>query len=648
VSWLLPGFLAGAALIGLPFLLHFLRSKPKVTVLFPSLRFLEVTAIRDTRRHRLQRWVTLLLRCLVILAIAAAFARPFFKDAVAERRHVMVIAVDNSMSMQTRGRWEAWRQRALDELQTLGPGDQAALLVMFPRPAWLVPLTEDLDRVRTALMATEPGYETTRYAPALAMAAETLSKTAAADRTLVWVADEQRTGWSGVDLTQPLPAGIQLRLGNAAPLPARQSVLTRVRATPGATQITATVRLDAPERDTREIVVRDGARVLARQMVKLKFGDNAVVLPLPVETNPAFCEVSLDPDDLPADDTAWVVREAKAGNKVLLDAAPGADFLTHALRATQKLDANSLEPAVLPTGAWPIETPVLLRGSAAFQPPLLDELERFVSAGGAGWIFVNGSPEQIAWLAKHDIQITPRAQPEEPWHLRDWDTSHPILAAYEGQNLLPLLDVEFSEGFDLDGDALTPLANWPDGQVALAEWSGGGHRLLIAGFPPTREATNWPTRASFVPFTHQAVRWLGTFVTARQNWQVGDTIPLQAGEGKWRALAGPGGKDARPATGGIRADMPGIYEFSTDSQRKLYAVNPPLEESNLAPWPKPAQLLALAGQALPETPPVAVTLPPSPQNDETSESQQRLWWWVLAACGILMLAELALANRTAL
>lgn len=648
MSWLVPGFLAGAALIGLPFLLHLLRRKPRTAVLFPSLRFLGATAIRDARRHRIQRWITLLLRCLVIAALATAFARPFWRDAAARHRQVMVIAIDNSMSMQTRGRWEAWRQRALDELLTLGPGDQAAVLTMFPRPTWLAPLTDDLERVRAAVLAAKPGYETTRYAPALALAAETLAATTAADRTLVWVADEQRTGWSGVDLTQPLPAGIRLRLGDAAPPPGRQAVITHVRATPGASQITATVRLDAPDRDTREIVIREADHVLARKTVNLKFGDNAITLPLPKDAAPTFCEVTLDPDDLPADDTAWIVRDAKAGNRVLLDTAPGTDFLFHALSATEKLDTDILEPAPLPTGTWSADTPVLLRGEEAFRPPLVAELDRFVAAGGAAWIFANGSPDQTAWLARHGIGISARPSPGEPWHLRDWDTAHPILAAYGDQNLFPLLDVGFSRGFDLTGDALTPIANWPDGRTALAEWNGGGHRLLIAGFPPTREATNWPANTSFVPFVHQAVRWLGAFASARQDWRVGDTIPLPAGEGTWRALAGPAARDARPATGGMRVDLPGIYEFSVGAVRKLYAVNPPLEESNLAPWPKPAQLLGLAGQGIPISTSVATTVPDSSQNDETTENQQRLWWWALAACGVFLLAELALANRTAL
>ena len=48
---------------------------------------------------------------------------------------------------------------------------------------------------------------------------------------------------------------------------------------------------------------------------------------------------------------------------------------------------------------------------------------------------------------------------------------------------MPLLELEFHQGGDLAGTMLRPVANWPDGKCALAEWNDDGHRLLLAGFP---------------------------------------------------------------------------------------------------------------------------------------------------------------------
>jgi hypothetical protein len=98
----------------------------------------------------------------------------------------------------------------------------------------------------------------------------------------------------------------------------------------------------------------------------------------------------------------------------------------------------------------------------------------------------------------------------------------------------------------------------------------------------------------------------------------------------------------------VRAEKPGVFEFGTAAGRTLFTVNVPIEESDLAPWPKPAQLLGLQGAAVPAHDIASAPAPATPLSEETSENQQRLWWWLLAICGVALIAELALANRTAL
>ena len=262
MNWLFPGFLAGASLIALPVILHFLRRRQTAIVRFPSLRFLGETAMRDTRRHQLLRWLTLLLRCLAIALIVGAFARPFWLGAAASHRQLMVVAVDNSMSMQTAGRWENLQTWAFKQLDELNPGDQAAVLVMNPAPVWLVPLSDDLDRVRAALKNLRPGYEKTRYAGALKMAGATLELHPGATKTLVWMADEQRAGWRSVDFAQTLPPGVKIRFAESAPEPGHQAAITSLQWSLDKPGLVANVRLFAPLQDRRRITVSAGGRSL--------------------------------------------------------------------------------------------------------------------------------------------------------------------------------------------------------------------------------------------------------------------------------------------------------------------------------------------------------------------------------------------------
>jgi hypothetical protein len=646
MNWLFPGFLAGAALIGLPVVLHLLRRKPRQVVRFPSLRFLGESALRDTNRNRLLRWLTLLLRCLAIALLCAAFARPFWGASPASNRHALVIALDNSMSQQAAGRWDDTQRWAFGQLDELKSGDQAALLVMQPDPMWVVPITDDLTRVRTALAAAKPGYEKTRYAQPLRMAGDALAKAIAGTKILAWAADEQRTGWRGTDLAQKLPAGVSFRFIGAAPAPQRQAAIVSLqKSAPDAGGLEVTVRQFHPTPDKRILTVYVGEKAIAKQTVSLKPGDNKLNIACGWPADAAGLRVSLDADDLPADDTAWIAATASTTNVVLLDAPVEADYLAHALRSTHKLTGAGFDPATLPDHAWPLNSSVMLHNAASFRDAALPRLDQFYAAGGAVFIFVDGSAAQQDWLKQQGIRVTARLAENEPWHLRDWDAEHPALAAFTGQSLLPLLEVEFYRGFNLTGDTLAPIANWPDGRIALAQIETGGRRLLIAGFPPDREATDWMTRPSFVPFVHCAARWLGSFKDARDDWRVGDTIPLPDNEGVWRGLDAPVPQKELAVTGSVRPVAPGLYEFSGRGMKKVFAVNTPVEESDLAPWPNPDQLAALESSAAPAASRQSFTF-----HSEwvLVENQQRCWWWLLALGGLVLLAEVVLANRVKL
>ncbi len=66
----------GAVLVGVPILIHLLMQPKPKQYKFPALRFVRETHRTNQKSLRLRHWLLLLLRCLLILALAAAFARP--------------------------------------------------------------------------------------------------------------------------------------------------------------------------------------------------------------------------------------------------------------------------------------------------------------------------------------------------------------------------------------------------------------------------------------------------------------------------------------------------------------------------------------------------------------------------------------------
>ena len=105
MSFLTPWFLLGALAVAGPILFHLIRRSTRQRKEFSSLMFLKPTPPRVTRKSRLEDLWLLLLRCLVIAALAFGFARPFFRDntAIAGPDKRMVLLIDNSASMQRAG-----------------------------------------------------------------------------------------------------------------------------------------------------------------------------------------------------------------------------------------------------------------------------------------------------------------------------------------------------------------------------------------------------------------------------------------------------------------------------------------------------------------------------------------------------------------
>lgn len=132
MSFLFWLFGLGALAIAFPFVFHLIRRQPQGQMEFSSLIFLRPTPPRISRRSRIDNWLLLLLRCLVVLLIALAFMRPFLpnnanlvqNNAVPRR---VAILLDSSASMRKQDVWEAARKQVLEVVDSFEDEDQLAL-----------------------------------------------------------------------------------------------------------------------------------------------------------------------------------------------------------------------------------------------------------------------------------------------------------------------------------------------------------------------------------------------------------------------------------------------------------------------------------------------------------------------------------------
>jgi len=158
---MLLGLLAAA----IPFVLHLLSSIKAQEVYYPTLRFLKLSMEKTARRRRVQHWLLLTVRSLLLAGLAIAVAGPLVKSGASwtgSKSAAAVMILDNSYSMATAdGRGVRLVQartqaRALLDDAAKRPTTAALLLTNGESPA--TALTGDMAALRKTIDATTVGY----------------------------------------------------------------------------------------------------------------------------------------------------------------------------------------------------------------------------------------------------------------------------------------------------------------------------------------------------------------------------------------------------------------------------------------------------------------------------------------------------------
>jgi len=184
MSLLFPLYFFAASAIGLPILFHLIRQRPRAKTQFSSLMFLDETPPRLTRKSRLNNWLLLLIRMLALIAIVAAFSRPFLRDlmttAADPSGRRIVLMLDTSASMRRGDLMTKARDQAREVVADLRRGDSVALVTFDSRPQTIVSFEEsaelDLPQLQSTLRAAiaerTPSWAETDLGTALSFAAE--------------------------------------------------------------------------------------------------------------------------------------------------------------------------------------------------------------------------------------------------------------------------------------------------------------------------------------------------------------------------------------------------------------------------------------------------------------------------------------------
>jgi hypothetical protein len=217
MSFVNPYFFLGLLAAAVPILLHLIKREHARKMEFPTLMFLRRISKRTIRYQKLRHLLLLLLRVLAFILIALAFTRPYLEKshasaAIGRTASTHVIALDNSMSMGYRDRWDRARKEAEEVTRSLGPGDKVAVLEFSDRAtAKIQPTTnpsEALAEIEDGVKLTD---QATHYGQALRAAERLVLDAGTGKRFIHWISDFQKNGWVAEDQEFRLGAGIELR-----------------------------------------------------------------------------------------------------------------------------------------------------------------------------------------------------------------------------------------------------------------------------------------------------------------------------------------------------------------------------------------------------------------------------------------------------
>jgi len=147
VSFLTPLYLLAGLAILAPIFVHLVRKKPREVMDFSSVIFMDATTPRLTSRNRIDHWLLLLLRSLILMAFAFAFARPYLKtlvqpESVGQPAVKRVLMIDASASMRREGVWDQAIQKAKEYIMSSAPQDTIAVYAVTDQIVTLHSLEE--------------------------------------------------------------------------------------------------------------------------------------------------------------------------------------------------------------------------------------------------------------------------------------------------------------------------------------------------------------------------------------------------------------------------------------------------------------------------------------------------------------------------
>ncbi len=674
MNFLAPLFLLGGLLVAVPVVLHLTRRR-REPLLFPSFLLLQMTsATARFKRRRFRNIPLLILRCLALLLLAAAFAEPVLRGgtlaATGGAPLDLAVLVDRSLSMTVGDRMEMAREAAGEELGGLGRNDRAIVLGFDGRAAAYTELTGEPGVLRQAVAGLSAGGGGTSFVSALGLAGRLLPAASGRRREVVLISDLQRSGFEDGRPQPSLPPGVRLRVRQVGRTPPANAWIAEVIVAPAGREqlvVSAEIRFaptsQRPEWEGEVELLLSG-RTVDRQSLIATADRLATARFSPVlrPSEPLAAEVRLPEDAFAGDDRFHFVIHPEAAIRVAdLGGSPPSVYVREALGVGVApgflLDRAPARGEEAVRRALDGSRVALIRDPGRLDAGAMRAVREFVEQGG-GLVMAMG-PRRLSRAAATELETFAPALPEEfvdrdpAGRLGDFAARHPVFEPFGESGPAGLGGLAFFRYRNFSGvapDAET-LARFDDGKPAIVESVRGEGRILLFASSLDAEWTDLPRRPAFVPFLHRMVEVAVGYERIPIAYRVGESVdpasafrlsPRASREDDEVLADSPSGqRTILTGTGALRLEEPGLYRARRPgaAEFRQIGVNPPLAESDLRALDAADVRMAAAAPTEPESE-VAAT-------GATPELPGRAAWWLLLGALVLLLASEAwAANRS--
>jgi hypothetical protein len=571
----------GMAAASVPILIHLLNRRRFRETTWAAMQFLMAAIRKNQRRVKIEQWLLLAVRTLLILLIVAAMAKPFlesFGNVIAGRRTHRVLVIDGSLSMGyktgDKSRFDEAKAVAQQFVRDSRRGDAISLIMMGEPPRVVIgdpsPNLTEVQKEIAELALTHGGTDLQATFKAID---RVLDVSSIGQKEIIFLTDLQRASWrraaaSGKDSLDSLLAKIEARRP--------RSVVIDLGRSDSENRALTNLRVDAP-------VVTTGAPVLVRGLIH-NFGparadgvlvrltvdgrlgpEQSVDLPVgedvPVVFNQQFStpgdrvvEMSMDNDPLALDDHRYLVLPVRESLNVLL---VDGDFKSEPFQAETDYLAQALAPSEgSPGQPGMIRVEVVAESQlsrrdlggfdvvalcnvAQFSSGEVTALEDFLKQGGGVVVF--GGNQVIAenynrLLYADGKGLLPAAvgpalgdavKREKGFAFNPRGYRHPLVAEFRGESdpvqagLTQALTWQFHKLIlPKDSDAQVAL-EFETGDPAVIEAPRRRGKVIQVGTSADAGWTSWPLHNSYPPIMQQMILQAAAGRLEERNIRVG-------------------------------------------------------------------------------------------------------------------------------